>query len=390
MINLNTEDFLKNYWQKTPLVIRSALLGFENPLSGEELAGLAMEEEIESRLVFETPNVSPYWRLQHGPFAEEVFSQLPESHWTLLVQGVDRFVPEVALLLNYFNFLPQWRVDDVMISYAVQGGGVGPHYDNYDVFLYQAKGRRKWLLTSLDCVPDNYQPDLQLRIMKTFNTEQEIILEEGDMLYLPPHIAHHGISLSEECITYSFGYRSYQVPELLNSFSDWVCEQDNIPALYKDPLWNKISGSSELPEGAWLSAKKCLQNLLNDEAMLKKWFASFVTTLDSNAESLLLQNYEEDSEEDFESFQSLLKQENLSRNPLCRFTYITQENAPTLTLFINGCEWETENVAPELIKIIANNREISQEMLAPFVKNSANQTFLYNLWKLQWLEFQES
>lgn len=183
---MTVQTFLKDYWQKKPLIIRQALPDFTNPLTPDELAGLALEEEIESRLVYETPDHSPQWNLKRGPFKESDLIGLPKTHWTLLVQGVDRIVPDVYELLEHFNFIPQWRVDDVMISYAALHGSVGPHYDNYDVFLYQAKGRRLWSLTSKKCHTNNFIQGLELRIMKEFEVEEQFILEEGDMLYLPP------------------------------------------------------------------------------------------------------------------------------------------------------------------------------------------------------------
>jgi 50S ribosomal protein L16 3-hydroxylase len=369
------------------LLIPAALPGFQNPLTGDELAGLAMEEEIESRLVIQTPDAAPYWHLTRGPFDETAFKTLPATHWTLLVQGVDRFVPEVSALLDYFNFLPQWRVDDVMISYAVSQGSVGPHYDNYDVFLYQAKGRRKWLLTSQGCVPENYQEGLELRIMKSFLCEQEIILEEGDMLYLPPHIAHHGISLSDECMTYSFGYRSYQAVELWNSLGDWLSEQTSCEKLYQDPLWTGTSGTAELPKEAVLQAKKIMQQLLEDETQLSTWFGSFVTTLDNQAESLLMQDVADDATDDFAAFQSHLAHGALLRNPLCRFSYQTRQGNTVTALFINGVQWDIAEVCSELLKTIANNRSISCEQLAPYVTRVKNQEFLYHLWQLEWLWF---
>ena len=231
MINLqqiSLKTFLSEYWQKKPLVIRQALPDFVNPLSPDELAGLALEEEIESRLVFETPDKKPYWHLKSGPFFENDFNTLPKTHWTLLVQGVDRIIPEVYELLDHFNFIPQWRIDDVMISYAALNGSVGPHYDNYDVFLYQAKGRREWSLTTQNCNTENYIKDLELRIMNQFDIEERFILEEGDMLYLPPHVGHYGISLSDECMTYSFGYRSYQGQELWDSLGDYLSEKGSV------------------------------------------------------------------------------------------------------------------------------------------------------------------
>ena len=137
------ETFLAEYWQKKPLLIRNALPNLELPLAADELAGLACEEFVESRLVIQD-GVSDRWELTHGPFTEETFQSLPDKHWTLLVQAVDHWVPEASLFLARFHFIPSWRIDDLMISYSSDGGGVGPHYDNYDVFLVQASGRRQW------------------------------------------------------------------------------------------------------------------------------------------------------------------------------------------------------------------------------------------------------
>lgn len=380
------KEFLGSYWQKKPLIIRNALPDFVNPLTGDELAGLALEEEIESRLVFETPDVSPFWQLKRGPFVEQDFSILPSTHWTLLVQGVDRFVPEVSSLLDYFTFLPAWRVDDIMISYAVEQGGVGPHYDNYDVFLYQAQGRRKWLLTTQDCVPENYQSNVDLRIMKRFQVEQEVILEEGDMLYLPPHVGHHGTSLSKDCMTYSFGYRSYQAQELWDSLGEHMAMKQRDPVLYHDPDWSNLSDTAEIPPEAWQQAKRCLQTILDDDHLLKHWFAAFATSLDQQAESLLpLETGDEDSLSVF--CDELYASAGIQRNSLCRFAYLSE---PALTLFVNGCEWCVEQINPGLVKLVANQRELPLDELLPYVstdtKKAANLAFLYELWKLQWLE----
>lgn len=382
--NLNKEDFLSHYWQKKPLVFRKALPDFFNPLSGDELAGLALEEEVESRLVIHTPEKKPYWHLKRGPFHARDFTQLPPSHWTLLVQGVDRFIPEVAALLEHFNFLPHWRIDDVMISYAVEQGSVGPHYDHYDVFLFQAQGRRKWLLTSKHCEVENYLPNVELRIMDKFLVEEEFILEAGDMLYLPPHIAHHGISLSPDCMTYSFGYRSYQSLELWESFGEYLAENSLHHELFHDPDWCCLNGSGELPEEAIHEAKRVLQNILDDEKRLRHWFGCFVTRLDQQAEELLpLPNEETDDRSLFLS--ELENSPGLTRNSLCRFAYQIEEDE-TLTLFINGCGWNTEGVSAKLIKLVADKRFVPLTELTPYLNNMDNQLFLYELWELQWID----
>ena len=196
--DMAAEDFLRDYWQKKPLLIRQAFPDYENPLSPDELAGLALEEEVESRIVL-TQGKSP-WELRRGPFAEDDFKTLPERDWTLLVQAVDQFVPDIADLISAFSFLPSWRVDDVMVSYAAPGGSVGPHFDNYDVFLLQTHGRRRWKIgqTCSPASPLLEHPDL--RILENFEQQQEWVLEPGDMLYIPPGVAHYGIA-EDDCST---------------------------------------------------------------------------------------------------------------------------------------------------------------------------------------------
>ncbi|STX50784.1 cupin [Legionella busanensis] len=388
MINFKTlavSDFLRSYWQKKPLVLENALPNFNQPLSADELAGLAMDDEIESRLVRETPKKPPYWLLKRGPFTEHDFTRLPKSHWTLLVQGVDRFIPEVAALLDNFNFLPQWRVDDVMISYAVEHGSVGPHYDNYDVFLYQAQGSRKWLLTTQNCHAENYIADLELRIMKQFNIEQEIILHEGDMLYLPPHIGHYGIALSNDCMTYSFGYRSYTSSEMWDNLSEYLLEHKKNDLLYNDPSWSNLKAPGEIPKQAFQQAQKLLKTVLTDDVLLGQWFGRFITMLDSHAESLLPLINKKRTLNQF--LNKLKKAKQITRNPLCRFAYINDENSGLPILYINGEYWETTSITPDLIRRIANHRCLTLKELAPFVDKNENQKFLYKLWQLQWIEF---
>ncbi|MCX7117413.1 MAG: cupin domain-containing protein [Legionellales bacterium] len=382
--SVDVKVFLTEYWQKKPLVIRQALPDFINPLSADELAGLALEEDVESRMVFEMPSHSPSWRLKRGPFTEADFATLPKTHWTLLVQGVDLLIPEVASLLNHFDFIPQWRLDDVMISYAVKHGSVGPHYDNYDVFLYQAKGQRKWSLTTQQCHEANYLKKVDLRIMETFEVEEEFILLPGDMLYLPPHVGHHGVSLDDECMTYSFGYRSYQAQELWESFADYLAEKNKPTDLYQDPNWATLEATSCIPPQAWRNAKDLMQDLLTDETRLQTWFGCFATRLDQSAEQRMPEPLDEDGAENLQQptfLQELLDGAGLLRDATCRMAYL-----PTGELFINGTEWPTDGVSSLLIKQVADHRLSNISTLKPFLTEEANQCFLYDLWKLQWLE----
>ena len=386
---ITLKTFLSEYWQKKPLIIRQALPGFINPLSPDELAGLALEEEIESRIVIETPNTYPQWHLKRGPFLETDFSTLPKTNWTLLVQGVDRIIPEVSELLNHFDFIPQWRIDDVMISYAALNGSVGPHYDNYDVFLYQAKGRREWSLTSKQCNPANYIRNLELRIMNEFDVEERFILEERDMLYLPPHIGHYGIALSEECMTYSFGYRSYQGQEIWDSLGDYLSEKELFKNLYQDPDWSHLKNTSEITEPAWKSAQSLLRQLINDESIMKSWFGCFATRLDQQAEQQLPIPLEDGESLDLSDFmEELLEGSGLLRDASCRFAYHVADQKSDYQLYINGCQWDIQGVSHQLISLIANNRFLSNEDLKNCLNDESNQLFLFELWKLQWVQIQ--
>lgn len=386
MVHFKTIDvktFLTDYWQKKPLVIRQALPDFINPLTADELAGLALEEGIDSRMVFETPSQAPYWRLKTGPFVDADFETLPETHWTLLVQGVDRVVPEVTTMLNHFDFIPQWRVDDVMISYAVKQGSVGPHYDNYDVFLYQAEGTRKWSLTTQRCHLENHLKDVDLRIMAQFDVEEEYILEPGDMLYLPPHVGHHGVSLSDDCMTYSFGFRSYPGQELWDSFGDYLSETTTDTGLYVDPNWTDLTATSAISMDAWLNARHLMQEMLNNDQRMKDWFGRFATRLDQQAEQDLPEPLTDEEAGSRPAFiHHLLNSEGLLRDASCRMAY--QDDGQQL--FVNGCPWDISGVSPALVKQVANHRLLNNSTLLVFLDQPDNQIFLYELWRLQWLQ----
>ena len=209
-------QFLAEYWQKKPLLIKQAISNFTGLLSPEELAGLACEDDVQSRIVQQKGGK---WLLKNGPFDDVDFSKLPKKDWSLLVQSVNHYLPEATALLQQFDFIPHARLDDLMVSYAPDGGGVGPHFDSYDVFLLQGQGKRLWRiseqtdLTLVDGAP--------LRILKNFDTTQEWLLEAGDMLYLPPQLAHWGIAVSkgvEDCMTYSIGFRAPKNQELASEF----------------------------------------------------------------------------------------------------------------------------------------------------------------------------
>lgn len=278
--DVSLSTFLGEYWQRKPLLIRQAFPGYVFPVDEHDLAGLALEPDVESRLIFEQQKGRP-WQLERGPFKESRLSRLPDHGWTLLVQGLDHWVPEMADLLDEFRFLPGWRLDDIMASFAPPGGSVGPHYDHYDVFLIQAKGRRRWLVGP-PC--DEASPRVAgtpLRILDGFPVEQEWVLEPGDMLYLPPAFAHHGIAL-EDCITLSVGFRAPTTQELLGSLLGEWAEDAEGPALPRDyAALNKPSGY--LDPALREDVRNLIQQRLSDDTRLNDWLGRFLTAPKSEA-----------------------------------------------------------------------------------------------------------
>ena len=228
---LSTESFLRDYWQKRPLLVRQAFPGFEPELDADDIAGLACDEFAESRLITGGFPEND-WRLEYGPFDEGRLRALPPERWTLLVQDVEKHYPPLRSLLEAFDFLPRWRIDDLMVSVAAPGGSVGPHTDQYDVFLLQAAGRRRWLIA------ESFDPSLQkgteLNVLDSFEPEQEWLLEPGDMLYLPPGIAHHGVAL-DQCMTWSIGLRAPSAADLLQALGEWVAAEHDEGPRYADP-----------------------------------------------------------------------------------------------------------------------------------------------------------
>lgn len=216
-IPLDSNRFLKDYWQKRPAIIRSMYTPWVDPISPDELAGLATEDDVSSRMV--TQLGDNQWSVDHGPFTESDFSNLAESSWTLLVQEVDQLKSEVYELWDMVGFLPKWRIDDIMVSYAADQGSVGPHTDSYDVFLIQGRGARKWHLSASPIREPTLISGLELKVMKDFDPEVEVALECGDSLYVPPHYAHHGIAVGE-AMTYSLGFKSPSITDVIRHSAD--------------------------------------------------------------------------------------------------------------------------------------------------------------------------
>ncbi|TAH12451.1 MAG: cupin domain-containing protein [Curvibacter sp.] len=280
---LSPKTFMQRHWQKKPLVIRQAIPGFVSLLDRAELLDLAAQEEVESRLVVQaSAKKGSDWRFKHGPFARKALPPFKQAGWTLLVQGVDLHDERIYALMSQFRFVPDARLDDVMISYATDGGGVGPHFDSYDVFLLQAHGRRRWRIGRQKDL--RLQPDMPLKILASFEPEEEFVLEPGDMLYLPPKYAHDGIA-DGECMTYSIGFRSPDRAELAQEILQRLAEQavdDLPPSLYRDPKQEAVSLSAAMPSAMLDFAQTALQDALKDPRAVARALGEYLSEPKAN------------------------------------------------------------------------------------------------------------
>ena len=268
--------FLRDYWQCQPLLLPGALPGLRSPIDRDEVAGLALEDEVESRLVYERGNAGP-WQLHHGPFQETDLTSLPaDSPWTLLVQAVDLWVPEVRALIDEFPFLPRWRMDDIMISIANNGGSVGPHFDYYDVFLIQAEGQREWSIGGRCDESTALLAGTDLKILDSFEATETWLLNPGDVLYLPPRVAHWGRAVGDDCMTWSLGFRAPTAGEMLDDLATEVLSLGH-GRHYRDPSLSPDMASDDIDPAFIRQARQLLLDTLDDEQLLAGWFASFMT-----------------------------------------------------------------------------------------------------------------
>ncbi|MEB2328021.1 MAG: cupin domain-containing protein [Pseudomonas sp.] len=373
---LSAREFLRDYWQKKPLLIRQAIPDFQSPISPDELAGLSLEEEVESRLVIEHGD-SP-WELRRGPFAEDTYQQLPERDWTLLVQAVDQLVPEVAELLGQFRFLPNWRIDDVMISYAAPGGGVGPHFDNYDVFLLQAHGQRRWRIGQM-CDSDSALLEHgDLRILADFQGTDEWVLEPGDMLYLPPRLAHFGTA-EDACMTYSVGFRAPSAAEVLTHFTDFLAQFLPDEERYGDADLQPSDDPYQIQSDALERLKRLLAEHMGDERLLLTWFGQFMTEprYPERIEGVEL------TQQDLRA--ALADGAVLVRNPAARMAW--SEIDLGLLLFASGQSRLLPIQLRDLLKLICSADALHEDNLAPWLGDNDGRKLLQELIKQGSLEF---
>lgn len=267
---LTIEEFLRDYWQKKPLLIRQAVPGFKGLLDPKQLIELACLEEAQARLVKQSRSA---WFLEHGPFDRGEMSKL-RGKWTVLVQGVNHALPEATELLKQFNFIPHARLDDLMVSYAPKGGGVGPHFDPYDVFLLQGLGHRRWQISTQE--DRSLIPGAPLRILQKFDVEQEWVLEAGDMLYLPPQCGHNGIA-EDDCMTYSIGFRTPTYQELAEQFLVYLQDRISVEGVYADPDLKAQKHPSEIGDAMLEQVGKAIKKIQWDKEDIANFLGSYLS-----------------------------------------------------------------------------------------------------------------
>ena len=341
---LTPSEFMQRHWQRKPLLVRQAIPHFSPLLSRSELFDLAAQDGVESRLVQGDDGGRRTWQMQRGPFKRRAIPKLSARDWTLLVQGVDLHDDGVADLMQKFRFVPDARLDDVMISYASEGGGVGPHFDSYDVFLLQAHGQRRWRIGRQKDL--SLRPDLPLKVLAHFKPEQEFVLNPGDMLYLPPRYAHDGVALGE-CMTYSVGFRVPQFAELGREMLLRASESVdvNLPSdLYQDPEQTAVNRPGAIPTAMQAFAKKAVQLALKDPLALDRAFGELMTEPKANVW--------------FEAQVVPRQFKTVRLNRRSKMMYDKQH------IYLNGESWRASGQDALLMRRLADQKELSAENLA--------------------------
>lgn len=335
MLGMPPATFMRDYWQQRPLLIRGALMDQQEPLTPEDLAGLACEELALARLVLHD-RTSDGWSVQSGPLAESDFADLPHSDWTLLVQDVDKWDADVAAMLQHFSFLPSWRIDDIMVSYAVPGGSVGAHIDQYDVFLLQGRGERRWQINSRADASSDFRDDTPLRLLREFHPDHDWVVQPGDLLYLPPGVPHHGVALSP-CLTYSIGMRAPALSEMLLDLADHLAAELPDTHRHRDAGIAPATAPGQISSASLERIRQELSMLPGvDTHTQQEWFGRFITRYRlAHDPAALTATMDDDALQ-----RELDDGASLFRHPFTRAAWIDAGNGRA-RLFVNGTAHDT-------------------------------------------------
>ncbi|MBU2969533.1 cupin domain-containing protein [Pseudoalteromonas sp. C2R02] len=357
-LNLNQltpSDFLSIYWQKKPLVIRQGFKDFQDFLSSDELAGLACDDYVESRIVSQKNNL---WHAEFGPF--ENYEHLGEKDWSLIVQAVNNWVPEVSQLIECFDFIPRWRFDDVMVSYATPGGGVGPHIDLYDVFICQGSGRRRWYVGDKGDHKEFAAHEALLHT-ESFESIIDVELFPGDILYIPPGFPHEGITL-EESMSFSVGYRTSSAKDMISELADHLIDTNAAPQQIRDPDRQLSSGSGLINASDFVRIKQQIFNTL-DDTLISEFSGCYLTR--SKCE---LDLPDVPFEFDLDYLLVNIKEQNLTRLGGLRCLYF-EESVSEGIFYLNGEKINLDEKYAQFIPLLCNNQVLTFEMLKPLLKH---------------------
>lgn len=370
---IGREQFLEQYWQQKPCLIRQAFAGFESPISPEELAGLACETEIHARLIFEQLG-DKSWQCINGPFSEEDFHNLPDQGYSLLVSNCEEWIPECFELMQRFRFIPDWRIDDVMISYAPDGGSVGPHLDQYDVFLLQTWGKRRWMLDPSASQDSAHLANTDLRILEQFRAQQDWLLEPGDMLYLPPGLAHYGVA-DGPCMTWSIGFRALSEAQIVEACTRELLEHEQQQRRYTDvDLLNQSHPAAISPA----QLQRFRQILLNSLQMSDAELASAIgKRLTETSDSM-------DFDVVSETADTLPLPAQLFRPLSTRCCFF--ENEDNLQVFVAGHSFNLSHDLRPALDYICDQHQYDLKVMQAWLQHDDFAQMLHGLWRHGLLE----
>jgi 50S ribosomal protein L16 3-hydroxylase len=342
----SVNDFLKNYWQKKPLLIKNAIPNFVSPITESDLCIIAQNEEAVSRLIEHKQGI---WQVKYGPFKKSDLPKKTNIPWTILVQNINHYFPFAESFLNLFKFIPYARLDDLMISYATKKGSVGPHFDSYDVFLFQAQGAREWKIS--DQKKFTLDKKSSIKIITNFKSKNSWVLKPGDMLYLPPNIGHWGISQSDDCVTYSIGFRAPGTFEIQSKFLDFIQDHliTNENEIYKDPNLTPQKNPAEISSNMTKAMRNIVDRLRWDKSSINHFIGQL---LSEPIESSIFETRKPLS---LKAFEKRIVNKTLKLNSKTRMLFIKNN------FYVNGEFIKIDKKYTPFLKQLANDREISLE-----------------------------
>lgn len=356
-------EFLRDYWQKKPLLIKQGFIDFEDPISADELAGIACEEQVQSRLIHHTDGK---WQADFGPF--ESYEHLGEQNWSLVIQALDNWSEDAAKIIEAFRFIPHWRLDDLMASFATPNGSVGPHIDKYDTFICQGSGNRHWKVGDKG-EHKQFSAHSALLHVEHFDPIIDAELSAGDILYIPPGFPHEGYSLNNS-MSFSVGFRTNSTVSLLSAFADHLIDHEQGNELIEDQQRKPTAQSGAIDSQDYALIKNQLQKLLDNDEVFRNFTGCYMTQAKHDLD--LVPNEEPFSDEDITD---ILSQTSLMRLGGLRAFYFTDTIEQGIC-YINGVEVMFDKALVPAIQLLCNNVKVTPEALAQWVNDPTFITFI--------------